>query len=633
MKNIAVLVTAIDSDAQAEMLRGIEECGKEHGYNISVFLWFTGGTEKDKHTLGELNIVYLPDYNLFDGMIIVGNVFNTPGSRERIEQAIEDVEIPIVAIGCEVENATSINTDGYTAMKTLVEHFVEHHQFKRIHFVKGVDKNPDADMRYQAYVDVLTEHGMPVLPERITQGDFYITGGELAVREILGSGLELPEAIVCANDTMALAACDMLMQKGYRIPEDIAMSGYDYTSEGQEHVPAMTTVKSNVYALGNKACEVLMERIENPQSVEPDTLFRIPDQVVLNESCGCAKPDDRPDRHHRSYSTTEIVQRRLIQQMIILEKGIMECDGIVGWLECLQQFIAVLDPPECYWCVNDNFVDDVFGMDVLEQEDMSVEEKLAYTDEVRVLMAYKNGIFRQKPPFESKKALDVLFEETEEPKTYVFTPLHYLERNFGYLVFVDSDFVKGNPLCVTWLIKMGDSIESIRKQSLLRNAMERLDEMYIRDSLTGMLNRFGMERFYNEVKRKCMMTRCKMHLSFIDLDGLKKINDAYGHEEGDKIITAAANILQKCAGRFKIIRYGGDEFIVMGAVKSEKEVEAYWKNVESEVHIYNQNERNKATLSLSYGHMLFPVGADTHLADCIKIVDDLMYQNKTKKKK
>jgi hypothetical protein len=72
-RNIAVLMTAADSESQANELRGIEEYAKSHECNIAVFLWFTGAFETKKHNLGEANIVNLPDLNLFDGVILLAN--------------------------------------------------------------------------------------------------------------------------------------------------------------------------------------------------------------------------------------------------------------------------------------------------------------------------------------------------------------------------------------------------------------------------------------------------------------------------------------------------------------------------------------------------------------------------------
>ncbi len=211
--------------------------------------------------------------------------------------------------------------------------------------------------------------------------------------------------------------------------------------------------------------------------------------------------------------------------------------------------------------------------------------------------------------------------------------MHYLERNFGYFVFVDSSFPIANQLYVSWLIIMGDSIENIRKQSLLRNAMMRLDEMYIRDSLTGAYNRFGMERYMAELKQKCHISKKYMQISFIDIDGLKNINDTYGHDEGDRIIIATADILQKCAGKNYVIRYGGDEFMVIGMARSAKDVEEYWARVQEEIKQYNKSFKKKAKLSVSYGFDVFKVDTTTYIEDYINASDKKMYLEKNKKKK
>ncbi len=626
-KNIAVLMTALDSDAQADALRGIEKCAKAQGHNVAVFLWFTGAFEKDKHNQGEINIIDLPDLNLFDGIILFTNALHMENNRRKIEALLEDVNRPIVCIGCKVKNSPRIQTDCYSAMRKLVEHFVVDHNMRRLHFVRGVEGNEDAEARYKAYVDVLTEHGIPVVPERVTQGDFYVTGGTLAAKEILHSSLPFPEAIICANDIMATTLSDILMEKGYRIPEDVVVSGYDCTLEGQLHYPKLTTVRSRNKDVGFCACTTLLDMIAGKQ-VEQEVY--LPDEVLFGESCG--HEDVNADERHRVFGGADIVQRKLIHQMIVLEKNLIEGNGFEDWLGCLKEFIGEINPPEFYCCANEDFREDNFEQGVMEQEDMSSEERLAYSSKIDIILAYKDGVFKKRSSFESKYAFKDLFIGTEGGKLYIFSPMHYLERNFGYLVFVDSSFPIANQLYVSWLINMGDSIENIRKQSLLRNAMMRLDEMYIRDSLTGVYNRFGMERYLAELKQKCHISKRYMQLSFIDIDGLKHINDTYGHDEGDRIIIATAEILQKCAGKNYVIRYGGDEFMVIGMARSEKEVEEYWGRVQEEIKAYNKNFKKKAKLSLSYGYDVFKADTTTYLEEYISATDKKMYLEKNRKK-
>ena len=129
------------------------------------------------------------------------------------------------------------------------------------------------------------------------------------------------------------------------------------------------------------------------------------------------------------------------------------------------------------------------------------------------------------------------------------------------------------------------------------------------------------------------MAKLKMHLSFVDLDNLKKINDEFGHEEGDRVINQAAKILKDNSGKFFVVRYGGDEFIVLGNVKTEKEIENYWAKVESDVESYNESSRRRAKISLTTGYKMFDVGPETSLEECISVADNLMYDKKKAKKK
>lgn len=629
-KNIAVLITALDTDAQAEMLRGIEEYGKSRGCNIAVFLWFTGAFENEKQNQGEINIVKLPDFNLFDGLIVFSDTMHMKDNRYAIEQLLETVTCPIVTVGCKLKNYPCVLKDNYTAMRELVEHFVVDHNLTRIHFVKGVEGNDDAEMRYQAYVDVLTEHGIPVVPERVSPGDFYVTGATLAAKEILQSKEPLPEAIVCANDTMASTICEIFMQRGYRIPEDVLISGYDYTLEGQIHFPRLTTVRCQNRKQGAESCRTILDIIDGVEVAEE---LLLPDEVVLGESCGCKHDSIENEEERLGYvNRADIIQRKMIHQLIDFEKNSIEGVMIEDWIENMKDFIAKLNPPEFYCCVNDDFVKNFLRTGVMEQEEMGTEKRFVYSPTVKVLAAYREGEFYNRHPFKSKYALDEMFKENTGGKMYLFSPMHYRERTFGYYVFVDSVFPIANPLYVSWLIAMSNSVENIRRQSMLRNAMKSLDDMYIRDSLTGAYNRFGMDRFFAEIKEECMLSNIQMQVSFVDLDGLKTINDKFGHDEGDRIIAAAAEILQKYADYYYVVRYGGDEFVVLGAIFDKSEVEDYWAKVVLEVEEFNEGQGHRAKLSFSHSYEVFKVNEKTYLEECIRQADKMMYAVKKLKK-
>ncbi len=628
-KNIAVIMTALDTDNQAEVLKGIELCAKSNGCNVAVFVWFTGIYEKGSHNRGEMNIAMLPDFNLFDGIILSADVFHLKQNRERIEQMLENVTCPVVTIGCRYKKAPAVWADNYAGMRLLMEYLVKDRGMRKLHFVKGIEGNMDAESRYKAYLDVMKENKIPLEQERITQGDFYVIGGETAAREVLASSLPFPEAIICSNDTMAIAAYDVLTREGYRVPEDVLITGYDYTYECRLHYPQIISVRVNSFELGAQACTTLLKMIMG-ESVESD--YKVSDELILAEKALEGTQRESVSGVSGRGMVSDSTRRVMSHHLINFEKNIMETVGFDSWKNIVQYFVKQINPGEFYCCVNKGFIENVFKNATVEQETRSSEEWLAYTETVGPIIAYKDGTFFDKEPFEAKYALDTLFEDSEDARLYIFSPLHYLDRNYGYLVFADSTFPIANPLYILWLNSIGNSVENMRKHTMLINAMVKLDDANIRDPLTGVYNRFGMQRYFAIVKEKCIDKQLYLFLSFADIDGLKKINDVFGHEEGDRIIRDTGRILQEETEDSYVVRYGGDEFIVMGTAFSEQEAESYWIRVQQAIAEYNAEHEGMAMLSVSTGYNLVRLDPYSGLDECIGEADKKMYEEKNKKK-
>ena len=114
---------------------------------------------------------------------------------------------------------------------------------------------------------------------------FAAISGQLAVRELLAApGRELPDAIVCGNDQMAIGAMRELQAAGIRVPADISVAGFDDIRPGALFTPPLTTVRQSLRLLGERACSRLLERIANPAL--PRRADRLPTELVVRESCG-----------------------------------------------------------------------------------------------------------------------------------------------------------------------------------------------------------------------------------------------------------------------------------------------------------------------------------------------------------
>jgi LacI family transcriptional regulator len=197
--------------------------------------------------------------------------------------------VPVVVIAGSREQAVtdiylSDNTDGMTA---LTCHLIERHGYHRLCFVAGPKDAPDALARYSAF-----EQAVAASPDssidQVIHGDFSEDSGIAAARILLGRAA-LPQAVVCANDQMAIGVLRELQRAGVRAPADVAVTGFDDLYPSRVIDPSLTTVSQPFYDLGSRATNRILARIDDP-ALEPRAEV-LPTQVVIRAPCGCPPQD------------------------------------------------------------------------------------------------------------------------------------------------------------------------------------------------------------------------------------------------------------------------------------------------------------------------------------------------------
>ena len=203
-------------------------------------------------------------------------------------------QIPVIVIaGRRDQTAMDVflgdNTGGMTA---VTRHLTEEHQYHRLCFVAGPRDAPDATERRLAFEQaVAASPGSGI--SQVIQGDFSEDSGVAAARTILGRK-SLPQAVVCANDQMAIGAIRELQQAGVRVPADVAVTGFDDVHAARVIDPPLTTVSQPLRELGSRATRRLLARIDEP-SLSP-AVEVLPTQVVIRASCGCQPRQQRLGR-------------------------------------------------------------------------------------------------------------------------------------------------------------------------------------------------------------------------------------------------------------------------------------------------------------------------------------------------
>lgn len=230
---------------------------------------------------------------LVSGNRVAGVVLFGGESNQTAITACRAAGIPFVVLNHDAadRNVLSVGSDneggGYDATRHLIR--LGH---TRIAFIAGPAGRPDADTRYHGYQRALAEAGIEVSQALVAQGDYSEKGGREAMRQLLAQSPR-PTALFAANDQSAIAAMAVIKRAGLRVPQDIAVVGFDDIPLAQHVEPALTTIHQPTYRMGQRATEMLMARIAaNGSGTDEPQEQILRTRLVVRESCGARRPKD-----------------------------------------------------------------------------------------------------------------------------------------------------------------------------------------------------------------------------------------------------------------------------------------------------------------------------------------------------
>ena len=259
----------------AEVVLGYEEVAAEPGR--SVLILSTHGRQAAREMVLDLAA-------RVDGLVVLGRTVG--------DDVLEDLHgkgLPLVLLAREpVAGIDTVTTENERSARQLTRHLVEDHAYESIAFLGDADTSPDASQRWAGVRAALRAAGRPV-PRTFTRCGFDETSGEEAARRLLQR--RPPRALVCANDEIALGAVAAAESLGLRIPEDLAVTGWDDVMAARHARPALTTVRQPMRELGAWAAQRLHDRLDGDSS--PSTHEVLPTQLVRRASCGHHPEEDR----------------------------------------------------------------------------------------------------------------------------------------------------------------------------------------------------------------------------------------------------------------------------------------------------------------------------------------------------
>ena len=620
-KRIAIFTNGFSNEFVEHIVSGIRRKAQEDCTDLFVFVTYCSPGDHELQNKCQLNIFHLPDPDEFDGAIMLTNTYNFPDEQERVCACFQRAGVPMLSLEVDVPNMSCIKTENYNGVRDLAIHLVEHHNAKKIIFVNGVEGNVENQTRRQALVDVLKDHGLELYDEFKCDFGFYTA--YLQMRWFLEAGKELPDAVVCANDNMALGVNSALTEKGYSVPEDVLLTGFDMIKDGQHTFPILSTVSRGWDKFGETAYEKLQYQIAHPDerfSEEYHSYF------VPSESCGCPATEEanknRFNAIRNSYFDNlqmsimdiffmgmQIPLSFAVKKEDFYEKGILSTNDIpqLGKNYCL--------------CTEPEF---------FEMDDDSYPERIrGYGSHMDIIYELRDGVRQPLNHFDSKELYPGYKYEEGKSNLYIFAPLNYLNFIIGYIAIKNTPDLLYNLGLSRFIKNMNAQLFSMRRHIFSDRANKELKKIYMTDALTGLYNRMGCQKVLYDYITSRKENNQKSILVFADIDRMKTINDVYGHLNGDFAIRATAEAFKNNSPKDWLFgRYGGDEFIAVGPYPDS--IDELIRQI-SESMSRDFKELNLSfVLHASIGYAVIEPADDAAIDDYIDRADKYMYSEKEK---
>jgi LacI family transcriptional regulator len=244
---IGVIIPDISNPYYAEIVRGIQDIADPYGYAILLL-----NTDRNQDRI--IKQIYFLREKSADGIIFSGGIIH----GEKVLSSLKELRERVVVIGRHQVDFSAVLIDNVGGAAKATQHLIGLHH-KRIGFIGGPDKSTSAKDRLSGYKNTLVQQGLPVDSNLIRKGDFTPRSGYLAAEELIRE--KRLTAIFAANDQMAFGAIRAAKESGLRVPEDLAVVGFDNIPFSSYFDPSLTTVEIPKYQIGAAAMEMLVNRI------------------------------------------------------------------------------------------------------------------------------------------------------------------------------------------------------------------------------------------------------------------------------------------------------------------------------------------------------------------------------------
>lgn len=561
----------------------------------------------------QLSIYKLINKKYIDAVIIQADRFFNPKVCESIVNKSLSVGLPVVSLGLEFEHCLNIHYNHQKGFKDIIEHLIKDHNIRDFHMIAGLINDKYSNERIEIFKNVLSDYNIEFFDDMISYGQYWPEPAKREVQRLIDNN-KLPRAFICANDKMAIAVTELLIQNGINVPNDIAVTGFDCIDAIYSSEPTITSA----YISPKVSAQVIFETVREALYFNRhEGTISLDSHIVVNESCGC--------KSHEKINLTPYLNEQISRFCQFQDDDMYFADMGTKIQNCnnFEEAVSVFDKNHL---MNDTIV--LLKKVVLDiQKNPNILHEKEFSNEMYLL--YSGDTYEKNKIIKFDYLIPSLEEYLNDGRSLIFTALHYLDVPLGYVCCTFKEHVIANYYRTPQIIRMlNNGLGGLRNSRHHKFLTSEIEKLYRIDALTGLYNRRGFLIEYDKLLKEKDMP---LTVIMCDLDGLKIINDNYGHEEGDLAIQNVAEALRYCSPNDSIFtRFGGDEMLaVCPGSLNDDEIRKQFKAFLSD---YNNKAKKPYITSASIGIYHTNVNAMHGLEELIKYSDIEMYKDKSNNK-
>jgi DNA-binding LacI/PurR family transcriptional regulator/signal transduction histidine kinase len=426
---IGLFLGSTEDSYGQNILRGIHNAFRDQPARL---LCFTSGSLRSYHGFeAQRNVLYrMVDRDSLDALIITGAISHHISSTDLQGFCADYYPLPLVTIEIAVDGVPGVQIDNRSGMKELMEHVLASHRYKQFFHLAGPRSQQEADIRREEFAAAMEARDLEIPPGHIIEGDYTIESGLSAAADLADRIVPGESVIVCANDSMALGLMEGLRERGFSIPDDVAVTGFDDSIDAQYADPPLTTVRQSTVQLAEKGARLALDLVEG--RVEPgDASIKVPAKFILRQSCGCAPESPELMRNVAeelagdSDARIRLSMERKLNQLRLLSEALITSIRLPDVLDVLEYELPQLGISSCYLSIF---------------EDPSRESRQS-----RLLFKQRNAVREPLPP------AGVRFDTTmllpggiaslgEEDWMVIVEALYSKDEKLGFAVFITDRY-------------------------------------------------------------------------------------------------------------------------------------------------------------------------------------------------